>query len=202
MRNACPNQGPCPHQWKALMTASCHRPATRPAPEMKNCYLHCLVRRGPFGGGGGLLIWAHLSAALYSSILNDFPVRFRLLWLLHSGFLHLPVCFLLFYFTTTCGDTLLMSEALVSHTFRVSWAVFHLEIWVSVCLFHTTRGILRTLFDAAFYCICVAKSDSLRLMISLLLSGLLLPGSCLYRIRRRNSLGVSQNVSLWEKLRH
>lgn len=44
MRSAYPNQGPCPHQSKALMMVSCHRPATRAAPEMTNCYLHCLVQ--------------------------------------------------------------------------------------------------------------------------------------------------------------
>lgn len=44
MRSAYPNQGPCPHQSKALTTASCHRPATRPAPEMTNSYLRCLVQ--------------------------------------------------------------------------------------------------------------------------------------------------------------
>lgn len=44
MRIAYPKQEPCPHQWKAPMTASFLRPATRPAPEMKNCYRRCLVQ--------------------------------------------------------------------------------------------------------------------------------------------------------------
>ena len=44
MKIAYPNQ-PCPHQSKALMMVCCLRPVTRPAPEMTNSYLHCLVRK-------------------------------------------------------------------------------------------------------------------------------------------------------------
>lgn len=44
MRIAYPNRGPCPHQSKTLMM-SCHRPVTKPAPEMTNSYPHCLVKK-------------------------------------------------------------------------------------------------------------------------------------------------------------